>query len=409
VDHFNVFSSAATPAPVVAALRAVPGITIEVISGTPSDWRELRGRWASGRLTRAFSVTHDPAYSAPNSWSKQLPGMFRYFLNAEVGPPPVEVLAAIRAFRCAVTVKFSEPLGDESGPPPSDPAWAVVHAIATSLDGLIFIPGALVDPAGRLVCGVQAPANPNARLPRPAPPHPLLSAHGALLDPASADHLPRPQVRRESCRRLSAAGFHTPYGLPQNAELALRPAPEIARRVVALRALFMWVSVPAVTDDEVDVLLESNGVFDALTESEAAIVRHPRADVHEAYGHSVGWRLENLWPLAWALGFPDAPGFADGMIQGPTIRSLVGFGPPRGVSANEWIASASTRPLGDLDQLEDLFYCAHHAVRSAQLGSASVPASFHPVFDGGVVHERRHASTWMLSAGVAWDETDLST
>jgi hypothetical protein len=68
--------------------------------------------------------------------------------------------------------------------------------------------------------------------------------------------------------------------------------------------------------------------------------------------------LENLWPLAWVLGFPDAPGFADGMIQGPT--------PP-------------SRP------------------------------PFHPVFDGGVVHERRHALTWALSPGVSWDETDLST
>ena len=48
-------------------------------------------------------------------------------------------------------------------------------------------------------------------------------------------------------------------------------------------------------------------------------------------------------------------------------------------------------------------------MRSAQLGSDTVPEGFHPVGDGGTVHERRHALTWILSAGVDWDETDLST
>ncbi|MDX2015499.1 MAG: DUF4272 domain-containing protein [Myxococcaceae bacterium] len=143
-----------------------------------------------------------------------------------------------------------------------------------------------------------------------------MRADGGLSDPANAARLRWPEVRRESCRRLSAAGFGTPYGLPQPTEAALRPTVEIARRVVALRARFMWVSAPAVTDDEVNALLESDGVFDALTETEAAIVRHRRDDVHARYGNGIGWRLENLWPLAWVLGFPDEPGFSDGMIRG---------------------------------------------------------------------------------------------
>lgn len=52
---------------------------------------------------------------------------------------------------------------------------------------------------------------------------------------------------------------------------------------------------------------------------------------------------------------------------------------------------------------KDLFYCAHNAVRSAQLGHDTVPPGFHAVVDGGVVHERRHALTWALSLGVAWE------
>ena len=60
--------------------------------------------------------------------------------------------------------------------------------------------------------------------------------------------------------------------------------------------------------------------------------------------------------------------------------------------------------------MEDLFYCAHNAVRTAQMGGkAAVPEGFHPVRDGGAIHERRHSLTWALSPGVEWEETDLST
>ena len=59
--------------------------------------------------------------------------------------------------------------------------------------------------------------------------------------------------------------------------------------------------------------------------------------------------------------------------------------------------------------MEDLFYCAHNAVRSAQNGGETVPSGYDPVEEGGGVHERRHALTWCLSPGVKWDETDLST
>lgn len=73
------------------------------------------------------------------------------------------------------------------------------------------------------------------------------------------------------------------------------------------------------------------------------------------------------------------------------------------------VARCTPRKDAEVDALEDLFYCAHNAVRSAQLGHDTVPPGFHAVVDGGVVHERRHALPWALSLGVAWDDTDLST
>ena len=78
--------------------------------------------------------------------------------------------------------------------------------------------------------------------------------------------------------------------------------------------------------------------------------------------------------------------------------------PPKAASSHH------NKICADIIALEDLFYCAHNAVRSAQTGEAgTVPSGFHPVNNGGVVHERRHGLTWLISAGVAWDDTDLST
>ncbi|MEY3241707.1 MAG: hypothetical protein RIR11_3146 [Bacteroidota bacterium] len=56
-----------------------------------------------------------------------------------------------------------------------------------------------------------------------------------------------------------------------------------------------------------------------------------------------------------------------------------------------------------------LFYCLHNAIRSAQCGDDTVPPGFDPISNGGVIHERRHSLTWMLSKGIEWDDTDLST
>lgn len=75
----------------------------------------------------------------------------------------------------------------------------------------------------------------------------------------------------------------------------------------------------------------------------------------------------------------------------------------------DFMSSLDVRSVAEVVALEDLFYCAHNAVRSAQLGHNTVPEGFHPVRDGGVIHERRHALTWCLESGVSWDETDLST
>ena len=133
-----------------------------------------------------------------------------------------------------------------------------------------------------------------------------------------------------------------------------------------------------------------------------------REDAHESHVGDVGWRLENMWPLAWILGFPDAPPFDGDMISDPTIGEILDFTSGK-LGVDALLERATPRTVAAVVALEDLFYCVHNAVRSAQLRNKTVPKGFHPISNGGVVHERRHALTWAISPGTTWDDTDLST
>jgi hypothetical protein len=160
------------------------------------------------------------------------------------------------------------------------------------------------------------------------------------------------------------------------------------------------------------VLIESmlkGGLVDHMTDSELDLTDLPRARAYAQHSAAAGWRLENMWALAWVLGFDPAPSLGGQMDLDVHKQMMFGFMEFPSHTPKWRLEKARPRALADVDAMEDLFYCAHNAVRSAQQGGATVPAGFDPVRDGGAIHERRHALTWALSPGVDWDETDLST
>lgn len=220
-------------------------------------------------------------------------------------------------------------------------------------------------------------------------------------------------VRNEVLSFLQERGFRPARWLPlPNLQATLRPAEEIAARLMGLAAVFTWASAPdeAVSSDKLRTYLKHNRLRAALTEEDVAILAKPRARARDEHAESIGWRLENMWPLAWLLGFEPEPEIAASQIEESISRAvLFDFlaGLDRG--AEDLLQQSQPRTVSEIFRLEDLFYCAHHAVRSAQLGEPAVPDDFDPVVHGGAIHERRHALTWALSPGVPWDETDLST
>jgi Domain of unknown function (DUF4272) len=212
------------------------------------------------------------------------------------------------------------------------------------------------------------------------------------------------ETRAKSLTHLQSLGFKVSPSLPvERSHLKkLRPESEIRMRLDALQTLVLWVVAPA--DKDVTFLRQralEGELKDWLTGEEKAIFRLDQADAQQRHLESIGWQMENMWALGWVLGFQTQPAL-EGQIQGPLARDLV----------FEFCADSTEKKLRNLQEvkdLEDLFYCAHNAVRNAQQGSKTVPEGYDPKADGGGVHERRHALTWCLSPGVKWEDTDLST
>lgn len=221
------------------------------------------------------------------------------------------------------------------------------------------------------------------------------------------------ELRAKTFADLESLGFRPANSLPlPDVGQPIRRAAEVAARLMALDALFTWVAFAekAAATDRVVGYIDRNGLRDWLTEEEAAVIALPRGEAHESHVDNIGWKLENMWALAWVLGFEPEPGLEAAQVGEDVTRPMVfEFLPGLDRTTADLLAKASPRSAAEVIAMEYRFYCAHNAVRSAQLGGDTVPEGFHPVMHGGAVHERRHSLSWCIAPDVAWDETDLST
>ncbi len=205
------------------------------------------------------------------------------------------------------------------------------------------------------------------------------------------------------------AGFKPASSLPTDFERALRPSTEIAKRLNAIKSLVLWLMIPEenLESDKILSFIDRNNLKDFMDEEEKAILNTSRDD--EQARNAIGWKFENAWPLAWYFGYKE-PDIMGQMMSGELMQEiLMDFSCPIDDTIEEWINGKEVLSEETLMQKEDLFYCLHNAVRSAQLGKETVPNNFDPIGNGGVIHERRHSLTWMLSKGISWEDTDLST
>ncbi len=216
-------------------------------------------------------------------------------------------------------------------------------------------------------------------------------------------------LRRNNLSICQDAGFKAARSLPTDLGRSLRPSLEIAKRLNAIKALVLWLMVPqdSLPDERILTFIMLNNLTECMSDAEKSILDLARDD--EQARNSIGWKFENAWPLAWYFGYTE-PAIDGQMMTGEQMQDIL-----QNHSCNldgkveDWIQDKTTISEEKLLEKEDLFYCLHNAVRSAQIGGDTVPNGFDPIGNGGVIHERRHSLTWMVSEGVAWADTDLST
>lgn len=191
----------------------------------------------------------------------------------------------------------------------------------------------------------------------------------------------------------------------------LRPELEVAQRLCCHCAVFAWGSAPTEFEARIDEFIDSNDLRSCMTEDELSLVDLPKDEAAEQFANIVGWRLENMWSLAWIIGLAEEPSATTGQLPQEVSGGLLSlFLPEFDATPESLLAQGETQPIERIVCVEDLFYLAHNAVRAGQTGNLQqLPAGFDPIGDGGAIHERRHSLTWSLAPGAAWDETDLST
>ena len=233
----------------------------------------------------------------------------------------------------------------------------------------------------------------------------------------SKNNIPKPQttqkdssiVRSQSITICLDAGFRPVSSLPTIRETKLRPADEIAGRLHAIKALVLWIMVPSenLPDEKIINFINQNELLDYMTLEEKEILDASRNDIE--LRNSIGWKFENAWPLAWYFGY-DEPEISGQMMTGEQMQEIfINYTCSLDSLISDWLPQQHTLEEEKLVEKEDLFYCLHNAVRSAQLGGNTTPDDFDPIGNGGVIHERRYSLTWMLSDGTEWGNTDLST
>jgi hypothetical protein len=215
--------------------------------------------------------------------------------------------------------------------------------------------------------------------------------------------------RAETIEALSRAGFATSAELPEELDPALaevRPAREIARRLMTLEVLFAHAGAPeeAMSSARLKAYVKRSDLEGEMSEEELELWQTDREGAQAEHGESIDWLLEELWPLAWALGYSRAPGIATGLIPDDVIQEIFyQFLPGLDGAVDSFAAKCELRSLGALLGEHDLLTCAL-AVATSEKSGRTLPAEFVPARDSDVLAARLRAARFCLTPDLDWED-----
>ncbi len=266
-----------------------------------------------------------------------------------------------------------------------DDALDAYAAWATQANALCFLPdGSVRDPSGRVLASRGEPAP---------------DADATLPYPADAE-----ARKARSLAALQAMDVRTPASLPPVIgadELVLRPAEEVARRMLALFAVA--VRAESLNGGEP---MSPEQIYARVPAAQAALSPRERAFMQDAAPEpqqiiDFAWRYEALALLQWALGLIDELPLPQAICDVPRTARIALEHPDEA-----YVVAARLRHASELLDALDLHQRLHWAVRQARLQQAEAPAGLEP----GVIAERHHALNWLVGfEDKPWDEVDTPT
>lgn len=341
---------------------------------------------------------------APEALPQHLEGMAG-FMTARVGGDAdsiAPVLATVRQVKHAYGFVIEPDIDD------THRVMSLVISLTATLEqAFIFANGMFYDAFGRMWFGDQA-AGPLADLSQ------LQVTKVPMPVEASAEQAARTERVLATLNDKAVPCFtgHIRW-IPDESTVMVRPAAEVAQRVVALHSIVTLAR--GRPRDEVANDLNRFGLLTSLSPGEAAFMAADPVD--EDGRQRLIWRLEALVPLMWALGFIDELSWPDAMVDVEALHELIFTSLPDPAA----VQAATLRPEADLLDALELTVRQHNALRGCYTSNSAVPTNFDWKFPGDVTPaqaslaaplllERHHALNWLIGfGGAAWDDVDTPT
>ena len=214
--------------------------------------------------------------------------------------------------------------------------------------------------------------------------------------------------RQARCEEeLGQFGIRVPATLPpvvSEIDVVLRPAPEVARRAMALFVVALRAESLMSRDIPVEDLKDRPLALRALTPKERVFLNDAAPDQQQIINFA--WRYEALWMLAWAIGLVEELCYPSETCDVGILSKIL-----LALDEEALLKKAKLLPTETLLDALDLHFRLHWVVRQRQQdGKPPDDETGGSDLDPGVVLERHHALNWLVQyKGAEWDDVETPT
>jgi hypothetical protein len=211
-------------------------------------------------------------------------------------------------------------------------------------------------------------------------------------------------IRERSVRKLEKWRLSDPGVLPLHSDADfdwVRDVHSVAARCHAIAAaLALQQGAPP---ERIRKALLDNDLERWVADRELRYLRHLEneitlnAEERHQTAVDISWREEALWALLWSIELVDDLSPDELCDREPFYERLAPDADPANGRTDVLL-----RPLSDIAEMLDFYYCLHWHARNAQYHGQM----WDPDIEPGVVLERRRALEWLFQ-DVSWEDVDL--